>query len=167
MHLGGSVGWASDSWFRLRSWSQGRGIKPHTGICAEYGTCLRFSLSLSLSLSLSPSALFPHSYSLPQKKVLYINIYKNYIYCSIEHITAMTEITSIGSDSSCILSSDAWNNFPHSLFPIVHFKSCFTSTTHTFSTSGTWCLYLDKTSVPACWLECLVSCTMDKLEFRL
>ena len=43
--LGGSVGWASDSWFWLKSWSQCCGIEPHVGLCTECGACLRFSLS--------------------------------------------------------------------------------------------------------------------------
>ena len=58
----GSVSWASDSWFRLRSWFQGHGIKPHIGLHTEHG------FSLSLSLSLSPSAPHPHSCSLSLKE---------------------------------------------------------------------------------------------------
>lgn len=44
--LDGSVRWASDSWFQLRSWSQGGGIKPHVvgrGSMLSR-VCLRFSL---------------------------------------------------------------------------------------------------------------------------
>ena len=48
-HLGGSVGWVSNSWFQLRSWSQGCGIEPRIRQCTECGACLRFSPSLSLS----------------------------------------------------------------------------------------------------------------------
>ena len=44
--LGSSVGWASHSWFWLRSWSQGCGMEPHAGC----GVCLRFSLPHSLPL---------------------------------------------------------------------------------------------------------------------
>ena len=71
-HLGGSVGWVSDSWFWLRSWSQGRGIKPHIRLHTECRTYLRFSLSLCLSLSLSlsfcPFPLFLCSLSLSLQK---------------------------------------------------------------------------------------------------
>ena len=49
-HLSGSVGWASDSWFQLRSWSQGRGIEPRIGLHTECRACLSFSLSFPLSL---------------------------------------------------------------------------------------------------------------------
>ena len=49
--LGASVSWASDSWFPLRSWSQGHGIKPQVGLCVECGACSRFSLFLSLGPS--------------------------------------------------------------------------------------------------------------------
>ena len=34
--LSGSVGWASDSWFPVRSWSWGNEIEPH----AQWGVCL-------------------------------------------------------------------------------------------------------------------------------
>ena len=51
--LGGPVGEAAaDSWFQLRSWSQGCEIKPHVGFCAGY---LLKILSLSLSFCPSPS----------------------------------------------------------------------------------------------------------------
>ena len=54
--LGGSVGWASYSWFHLRSGSQGCGIQPCSGrLCTECGACLRFSLSLCLSPLLAHS----------------------------------------------------------------------------------------------------------------
>ena len=43
------TGWASDSWFRLRSWSQGCGIKPHDRLWTEPEISLRFSLPLPLS----------------------------------------------------------------------------------------------------------------------
>ena len=58
--LGGWIGWASESWFQLRSWSQGCGIEFRVGLCTDHGACLGFSLSLSLSLSLllSPVVLF-------------------------------------------------------------------------------------------------------------
>ena len=56
--LGGSFGWASDYWFQLRSWCQGRGIKPHVRLCTEHGVCLGSSPSLSCS------ALFTRSLSL-------------------------------------------------------------------------------------------------------
>ena len=42
----GSVGWANVSWFQLRLWFQGPGIKP----CIGYGACLRISFSFSLPL---------------------------------------------------------------------------------------------------------------------
>ena len=58
----------NNSWFQLRSWSQGRGIKPQVGFCVERGVCLRFilflSLSLSFSLCLSPQLVL----SLKKKK---------------------------------------------------------------------------------------------------
>ena len=52
------------TWFRLRSLSQGHGIKPHMGLHDEGGDCLSFSLYLSpcpsllLLLSLSFSIIF-------------------------------------------------------------------------------------------------------------
>ena len=46
-HLGGWVGWASDSWFQLRSWSQGH---PTLGAESAWD-----SLSLCLPLPLSPT----------------------------------------------------------------------------------------------------------------
>ena len=51
-HLGGSVGWLSDSWFQLRSWSHCCGIEPPIALYAEHRACLGFSLFLSLSLAL-------------------------------------------------------------------------------------------------------------------
>ena len=60
--LGGSVGEASDSWFRLRSWSQGCEIKPHVGLCADTTEPAWDSLSLSLSLPLSLILPFCDSY---------------------------------------------------------------------------------------------------------
>ena len=50
-YLGGSVRWVSDSWFQLRSWSQGCGIKARIRLCTEHGACLRFSLSPPLPFS--------------------------------------------------------------------------------------------------------------------
>ena len=58
--LGGTVSWASDSWFWLRSWSSDHGIQPLVG----HGVCLR--LSLPLSLPLSPA--HAHSLSLKLKQ---------------------------------------------------------------------------------------------------
>ena len=43
--LGGSVGWAADPWFWLRSSSQSLGIEPQVWCGAGCGACLRFSLS--------------------------------------------------------------------------------------------------------------------------
>ena len=53
-HLGGSVTWASNSWFSLRSWSQCHEVEP---LITQHETCLWFSLFcpttlLALSLSL-------------------------------------------------------------------------------------------------------------------
>ena len=49
-HLGVSVSQASDSWFRLRSWSHGSWDRaPRQALCWQHGTCLGFSHSLSLS----------------------------------------------------------------------------------------------------------------------
>ena len=45
--LGGSVGWTSNSWFRLRSWSQGHEIEAHFGLHTQQGVCLQFPLSRS------------------------------------------------------------------------------------------------------------------------
>lgn len=42
--LSGSVGWMSNSWFRLGSWSWGSGTKPHVGLHAQCRVCLRDSL---------------------------------------------------------------------------------------------------------------------------
>lgn len=50
-HLGGSVCWVSDSWFWLRSWSQGWEIQPCVGLCTEHGVCLRFFFPHSLPFS--------------------------------------------------------------------------------------------------------------------
>ena len=53
------LGWVSNSWFQLRSWSHGHGIQLCVGFHTERGACLRLSLPLALSptcsLSLSPS----------------------------------------------------------------------------------------------------------------
>ena len=47
--LSGSVGWASDSWLWLRSWSHGSGDwAPCRALCWQCGACLGFSLSISL-----------------------------------------------------------------------------------------------------------------------
>ena len=61
--LGGSVHSASDSWFWLRSWTQGPEIQPEVGLCTGCGACLRFSLFLFLCLSAQARAL-----SLKEKK---------------------------------------------------------------------------------------------------
>ena len=67
--LAGSVGTACDSWFWLRSWSLGPGIKPlikpSAGLWAEHGACLRFSLS--------PSAPLPGSCVLSLSKIKSLN----------------------------------------------------------------------------------------------
>ena len=52
-HLGGSVGYASNSWFRLRSWSQGCKMEPYTGLCVQCRIDLRYSQPLPLHLVLS------------------------------------------------------------------------------------------------------------------
>ena len=49
-HLGGSVGWTSNSWFWLRSWFQRHGLELCVRLHAEYGACLSFSLSVPLPL---------------------------------------------------------------------------------------------------------------------
>ena len=61
-----SIGWGSDSWFRLKSWSQGRGNEPCGRLCAECGACLW--LSLTVSLPLLCSSLCTRSLSLSQNK---------------------------------------------------------------------------------------------------
>ena len=54
-HLGGSVGWASDSWFQLMWWSQGCEIEPPPTGSALTGESAGDSLSLSPSHSCSLS----------------------------------------------------------------------------------------------------------------
>ena len=44
--LGDLVGWVSESWFWLRSWSRGCEIEPWVRLGALWGACLRLSLSL-------------------------------------------------------------------------------------------------------------------------
>ena len=51
-HLGGSVGWASNSWFQIRSWSWGHETELSIWLHIQLGVCLRFNLSLSLCSSL-------------------------------------------------------------------------------------------------------------------
>ena len=60
-HLGGSVSWVSNSWFRLKSWSQSHVIKSCIWLCTEYGGCLGFFLS--------PSAPLPHSHLFSKNKI--------------------------------------------------------------------------------------------------
>ena len=52
--LGGSVSWASDSWFWLRSWSHSSWVQaPHWALCWQHRACLGSYLSpTSLSLPL-------------------------------------------------------------------------------------------------------------------
>ena len=81
--LGVSVSWAYDSWFWLRSWSQGHEIEPWGRLCAEHGACLRFSfspsvplpcfcsLSLSLSLSCSLSLSLKQTQQLTKSPVMW------------------------------------------------------------------------------------------------
>ena len=52
-HPADSISWVSDSWFQLRSWSQGPGIEFYFGLCTQQRVCLRFFLSFCLSPSLS------------------------------------------------------------------------------------------------------------------
>ena len=49
-HLGGSVGWATNSWFWLRSWSQDCEIKPHICLALHSAGNLLEILSLPLPL---------------------------------------------------------------------------------------------------------------------
>ena len=50
-HLVGSVGWATNSWFHLRSWSHGSWDQAlHQALCWQWGACLGFSLFPSLSV---------------------------------------------------------------------------------------------------------------------
>ena len=65
--LGGSVNWASDSWFQLRSWSQDPEFKACVRLHAGHGTYLKKSRSrvhgeISASLYFCES---PHPVSLP------------------------------------------------------------------------------------------------------
>ena len=66
----------NDSWFQLRSWSQGHGIEPLieplVRLCTECGACLRSSLSLSLCPS-SP-LMWALSLSLKNKRTIWQNI---------------------------------------------------------------------------------------------
>ena len=64
--LGGSVGWASNYWFWLRSWSL-VGWSPNQAVCWQHEACLGFSLFLSLSSCLSPACSC--SMSLNLKKI--------------------------------------------------------------------------------------------------
>ena len=77
-HLRGSVDWASDSWFLLRLWSQGRGIKPHVGFHAPWEINLRFFPSPSAP---PPCSCFL-SLSLSQKKNLKVELANNSCYPS-------------------------------------------------------------------------------------
>ena len=52
-HLGGSVSWASNSWFQFRSWFQSCDIEPCVGLHVECGDCLGFSLPLTSPLLMS------------------------------------------------------------------------------------------------------------------
>ena len=71
-HLGGSVSWMSNSWFRLRSmipelWDQAPCLAPH-----QVWVLLKIlSPSLSLSLSLSPRLM--HFLSKVKKKLFHTN----------------------------------------------------------------------------------------------
>ena len=75
----GSVGWVSNSWFALRSWSQGRGIEPWLRLHAEREACLRFSFSLPLpfsptcDLSFSLSGRKRHFLKVVSKTLLTLN----------------------------------------------------------------------------------------------
>ena len=67
--LGGSVGWASNSWFQLRSWYQGHRIETHVGLCAKCGACLGFFLCLPLPHSPAYAHAYTLSLSLSQKNL--------------------------------------------------------------------------------------------------
>ena len=62
--LGGAVSWVSDSWFQLRSWSQGHGTEPGKGLCAKCGACLGFLLSSPL-----PPLSLPHTHMLSPSQI--------------------------------------------------------------------------------------------------
>ena len=57
-YLGGSLSWASSSWFSLRSWSQGGGIQAWVGFPLSVWSLL---LSLSPASCTKPSPLLVHS----------------------------------------------------------------------------------------------------------
>ena len=67
-HLGGSVSWASDSWFRLRSWSHGLWVQV-----LPSGISLLGILSLPLSLPL------PHSCALSKLTNIKKSTSSNYL----------------------------------------------------------------------------------------
>ena len=67
-HLDGAIGWASDSWFWLRLWSQCCEIEPSIRLSAQHGVCLRLSSSpLPLPSPISPPCALL-SLSLKKKK---------------------------------------------------------------------------------------------------
>ena len=71
--LGGSVGWASNSWFPLRSWSQGCEIEPRDELGSQIRVCLRVSLFNSLCpspCSFSLSKIIKKSFQKKKKWVL-------------------------------------------------------------------------------------------------
>lgn len=76
----------SNSWFRLRSWSEGHDIKPWVGLLAQCGVCLRLSPSFSVCLlPLAPPpllqvcALFLSQKKIPHHLFLVTLIYQLFI----------------------------------------------------------------------------------------
>ena len=63
-HLGGSAGWASDSWFRLRSWSQIVRWSPTLCSMSSWGSLLGFSPSPPLTVPILTHWLTPSLYKI-------------------------------------------------------------------------------------------------------
>ena len=83
--LGGSVSWASNSWFQLRPWSWGCGMELCVRVChAERGACLGFPFSLPLPISRTCQRAY--SLSLSQNKS--INLIK--IFLKLKFPVALT-----------------------------------------------------------------------------
>ena len=81
-HLGGSVGWVSNSWFWFRSGHDPKfvGSSPTFELCTECGACLRFSLSPC------PSPLLALKEKQKQKQNTQTVTSTGLTFCSISHL---------------------------------------------------------------------------------